>query len=206
MTLYYSWIVIDLPLLSMPFQKFYLFYIGLQKSIPFLWSITMIYVLTIPCSSSMARRYGSFWRILKFLFTRCSSNAGSKDWSIFSWAISCTWARFSITTGARGISSLIVIVIRYNKNLGVVTSSSIRYNYYFKYIQNMHLELYLNSHITLPTTVSNSCATYFRVMPIMPKSFIIVWRGIFFLRWHKTHYTLISQRSDKTAEWFDLNS
>ena len=85
----------------------------------------MIYVLTIPCSSSMARRYGSFWRILKFLFTRCSSNAGSKDWSIFSWAISGTWARFTVTTGARGISSLIVIVIRYNKNLGVVNSSTI---------------------------------------------------------------------------------
>ena len=85
----------------------------------------MIYVLTVPCSSSMARRDGSFWRILKFLFTRCSSNAGSKDWSIFSWAISGTWARFSVTTGARGISSLIVIVIRYNKNLGVVNSSTI---------------------------------------------------------------------------------
>ena len=166
----------------------------------------MIYVLTIPCSSSMARRDGSFWRILKFLFTRCSSNAGSKDWSIFSWAISGTWARFSVTTGARGISSLIVIIVKYNKILEVDTSWSIRYNNHFKYIQNMHVELYMNSHITLPNTVSNSCTTHLSIMPIMPKSFIIVWRGIFFLRWHKTHYTLISQRSDKTAEWFDLNS
>ena len=92
---------------------------------PVSWSITMIYVLTIPCCSSMAGRYGSFWRILKFLFTRCSGNAGSKNWSIFSWAISGTWARFSVTAGARGISSLIVIFIRYIKNLGEVTSLTI---------------------------------------------------------------------------------
>ena len=106
----------------------------------------MIYVLTIPCSSSMARRYGSLWRILKFLFTRCSSNAGSKDWSIFSWAISGTWTRFSVTTGARGIPSLNVIVIRYHKNLGMVISSTFRKHPKYAYRTISELTYYITNH------------------------------------------------------------